>query len=106
MILDHIYFLRSVGDRAVHHLPNRTHLNPSLRKPSADLRHLLVFTSREAAERLASRINMGPSFYKVSVTPGRLITRQSANALPQACRPSFFVDLPQADLEQTMAKAC
>ena len=100
MHLNNTYFLKSVGNRAVHYAPGRNHLNPCLQVPRADLYRLLLFTNPESAQRYAARINLGPSFFKVTVAPGALIRRQPATRLPQLSRPSFYLEVPQDDADQ------
>ena len=93
MSLDQFYFLHSVGGRAIHYAPDRNHLHPLLDTPRPDFHRLLLFSSEESAQRYADRVNLGPSFYKVSVSSvADLLYSLRKSALPQKYRPSYYLE--------------
>ncbi len=103
MSLDKFYFLRSFGGRAVHYSPDRNHLHPLFDAPQPDFYRLLLFSTEESAQRYADRVNLGPSFYKVSVSPvSELLTSLRKSALPQKYRPSYYMD-PQVNSPSQMS---
>jgi hypothetical protein len=93
MSLIECFYLKTGGGLALHYAPDRGHLQPLLQAPDPDLRRLLVFRSEESAQRYASRINLGPSFHKVAVSPvAELMSLVRRHSLPQKFAPAFYLE--------------